>query len=66
MEHKIIEVLELLDPEGNNSGKWRLTIRSDEKPNPCALCTHTHDSYEEAWNCLEAWAAAKKLSGDSI
>lgn len=61
----IVQVLELLSPLGQKTGKWRLTLRSSEKSNPRGLCTHVHDSYEDAWNCLEAWAAAKKLSGDS-
>ncbi|MEH2242362.1 hypothetical protein [Nostoc sp.] len=61
----IIEVLELLNLQGQKTGKWRLTIRSGEKTNPCGLCTHIHNSYQEAWNCIEAWEEAKKLTGDS-
>lgn len=61
----IIEVLELLDSQGQKTGKWRLTVRSGEKTNPRGLCTHVHDFYLDAWNCIEAWEAAKKISGDS-
>ncbi|MEH1993033.1 hypothetical protein, partial [Nostoc sp.] len=46
-------------------GKWRLTTRVDGNK-PQGLCTHRHDSYDEAWKCVEAWMMAKKLSGDSI
>ena len=61
----IIEVLQLLVPLGQKTGNWRLTVRETEKSNAHGLCTHLHDSYESAWNCTEAWQAAKKLTGDS-
>ncbi|MEH1887426.1 hypothetical protein [Nostoc sp.] len=64
----IIEVLEIID-SGQRTGRWQLTLRSDGNK-PYGLCTHVHNSYDEAWNCLDAWAAAKKLSpksrGDSF
>ena len=62
----IIEVLELLNSEGQKSAKWGLTARATEKSNASGLCNHLHNSYEEAWNCIEAWKAAKKLTGDSL
>ncbi|MFN6484638.1 MULTISPECIES: hypothetical protein [unclassified Nostoc] len=59
----IVEVLQVVDQEGLLTGKWRLTVRTNAKP--YGLCTHVHDSYESAWNCTQAWQAAKKLTGDS-
>ncbi|MEH2461141.1 hypothetical protein [Nostoc sp.] len=61
----IIEVLELIDSQEQKTGHWQLTVKSSEQSNPQGLCNHLHNSYAEAWNCLEAWTAAKKLSGDS-
>jgi len=66
MSNSIIEVLELLNPQGQKTGNWRLTVRSAEKANASGLCNHLHNSYESAWNCTEAWSAAKKLTGDSL
>ncbi len=64
----IVEVLEIIDSAGK-TGRWRLTARTGANK-PHGLCTHVHNSYNEAWNCTEAWAAAKKLStnshGDSL
>ncbi|MEH1905824.1 MAG: hypothetical protein V7L04_31715 [Nostoc sp.] len=68
----IIEVLQLLDLENKPIEQWQLTVRTDEHANPHGLCTHVHDSYKSAWNCLEAWSLAKKLvegnksHGDSL
>ncbi|MEH1847710.1 MAG: hypothetical protein V7L25_22700 [Nostoc sp.] len=61
----IIQVLEILDLQGQKTGHWQLTIRSVEKSNPQGLCNHLHTSYVDAWNCVEAWKAAVKLSGKS-
>lgn len=60
---RILEVLQIVDSQGVGIGKWRLTTRVDGSK-PQGLCTHRHDSYDEAWNCVEAWIMAKK-SGDS-
>ncbi|MEH1917827.1 MAG: hypothetical protein V7L10_26425, partial [Nostoc sp.] len=60
----IVEVLEIVNSQGSGIGKWRLTTRVDGNK-PQGLCTHRHDSYDEAWKCVEAWMMAKKLSGDS-
>ena len=62
---RITEVLQILNSQGRGIGKWQLTTRVDENSNPQGLCNHLHDSFDQAWNCLEAWSAAKKLSGDS-
>ena len=60
----ILEVLEIVDEKGRLTGKWRLTVRRDGNQ-PHGLCTHVHHSYDQAWNCIEAWQAAKQFSGDS-
>ncbi|WP_104907147.1 hypothetical protein [Nostoc sp. 'Lobaria pulmonaria (5183) cyanobiont'] len=60
---EIVEVLEIID-SGQKTGRWRLTSRSNGNK-PHGLCTHVHNSYDEAWNCVEAWQAAKKPFGDS-
>ncbi|MEH1772977.1 hypothetical protein [Nostoc sp.] len=59
----IVEVLEIT-LQGQKTGQWRLTARF-HSGQPHGLCTHVHHSYESAWNCLEAWGAAKRLPGDS-
>ncbi|MEH2270315.1 MAG: hypothetical protein V7K68_18040 [Nostoc sp.] len=59
----IVEVLEIT-LQGQKTGQWRLTARFHGSQ-PHGLCTHVHNSYESAWNCLEAWGAAKRLPGDS-
>ncbi|MEH2425862.1 MAG: hypothetical protein V7K48_34675 [Nostoc sp.] len=61
----IIQVLQLIDPQGRKTEYWRLTARTDEKSNACGLCNHLHNSYLEAWNCKDAWKAAIKIRGDS-
>ncbi|WP_334954686.1 hypothetical protein [Nostoc sp.] len=61
----IVEVLEIVNSQGSGIGKWRLTTRVDGSK-PQGLCTHRHDSEDEAWKCVEAWMMAKKLSGDSL
>ncbi|MDF5736806.1 MAG: hypothetical protein PUQ00_14350 [Nostoc sp. S13] len=61
----IVEVLQLLDSQRQKTEYWRLTTRIGEKSNACGLCNHLHNSYVEAWNCTDAWKAAKKLTGDS-
>ncbi|MHC5598767.1 MAG: hypothetical protein ACYTXC_22990 [Nostoc sp.] len=63
---RIVEVLEIVNSQGSGIGKWRLTTRVDESSKPQGLCTHRHDSYAEAWNCVEAWTMAKEVSGDSL
>ena len=62
----IIEVLQIVDQQGQKLERWRLTTRNSEKSKPCGLCVCIHNSYESAWNCIDAWSAAKKLSGDSL
>ena len=61
----IIQVLQLVDSEGQKTEYWRLTSRLSEKSNPQPMCNHFHTSYKEAWDCLEAWNTAIKLRGDS-
>lgn len=62
---RIIEVLEIVNSQGRGIDKWRLTARAKANSTPQGLCTHQHYSYDEAWNCIEAWQMAKKVSGDS-
>ena len=62
---RITEVLEILSPQGQKTGMWQLTTRIGASK-PHRLCTHVHHSYESAWNCMEAWAVAKKISRDSL
>ncbi|MEH2454482.1 hypothetical protein [Nostoc sp.] len=62
----IIQVLQLLDSEGRRTGYWRLTARTSEESNSHALCGHLHNSYKEAWDCVDAWKEALKLRGDSL
>ncbi len=57
----IVEVLQLVE-QGNKIEYWRLTARATERSNASGLCNHLHNSYEDAWNCAEAWQAAKNLS----
>ncbi|MEH2287177.1 hypothetical protein [Nostoc sp.] len=56
-----VEVLEIIDSEGERTGQWQLTVRREDN-RPYGLCAHVHHSYDQAWNCIEAWTAAKKLS----
>lgn len=62
----IIEVLQIVNSQGKRMEYWELTARATENSKASGLCNHLHNSYEEAWNCVEAWKAAKKLSGDSL
>ncbi|MEH2392607.1 MAG: hypothetical protein V7K21_13455 [Nostoc sp.] len=62
----IIQVLQLIDSQGQKTGYWRLTARTCEKSDPQPMCNHLHSSYKEAWDCLEAWQKVLKLTGDSL
>lgn len=62
----IIQVLQLIDSQGQKIGYWRLTARTNEKSNAQGMCNHLHSSYVEAWNCVDAWKTAIKLPGDSL
>lgn len=56
-----IQPLEIADANGQPTGKWRLTARSDEDGGgPYGLCEHEHDTPEEAKNCPEAREQANK------
>lgn len=56
-----IQPLEIADENGNGTGRWKLTARSDEDGGgPYGLCEHEHDTAEEASQCPEAKAAAEK------
>ena len=56
-----IMVQEIADDQGNGTGKYRLTAKSDEDGGgPYGLCEHEHNSIEEAQNCPEARAEAEK------
>ncbi|MEI1375991.1 hypothetical protein PQG02_06975 [Nostoc sp. UHCC 0926] len=62
----IIQVLQLIDSQGQKTGHWQLTSRLSEKSNPQGMCNHLHNSYVEAWNCVDAWKEAIKFRGDSL
>lgn len=50
-----IQPLEIADEGGAPTGKFRLTAMSDEDDlPPVGLCSHEHDSAEEARRCPEA------------
>ncbi|OUL36363.1 hypothetical protein BV372_08065 [Nostoc sp. T09] len=56
-----IQPLQIADDQGQGTGKWRLTAKSDEDGGgPYGLCEHEHDSVEEAQNCSKARAEAEK------
>ena len=56
-----IQVFQIADAQGKGTGKYRLTAKSDEDGGgPYGLCEHEHDSIEEAQNCPQARAEAKK------
>lgn len=55
-----IKPLEIADADGQASGKFRLTAKSDEDGGgPFGLCDHEHASAAEAEACQEAIDAAK-------
>lgn len=62
----IIQVLQLIDSQGQKTGHWQLTARTSEQSNAQGMCNHLHNSYVEAWNCVDAWKTVIKLSGDSL
>lgn len=56
-----IMVLEIADDQGQGTGKYRLTAKSDEDgEGPYGLCKHQHSTIESAKNCPEARAKAEK------
>lgn len=56
-----IQVLEIADNKGKGVGKWRLTAKSDEDGgSPYGLCSHKHDTPQEAQQCLIAQQEAKR------
>ena len=60
---EIIQVLEIADDDGNPTGKFRRTVRSNENNNPpTGMCLHAHDTRESAAECPDAthWADPEK------
>lgn len=52
---EIVQVLEIAGPNGEPTGKFRRTVKSDESDAPPrGLCSHEHDSREEAATCPDA------------
>ena len=51
--------LEILK-NGQKSGKYRLVARSDESGGIHGLCTHEHDTIEDASNCSQAREKSKE------
>jgi hypothetical protein len=57
---EIYEPLEYAE-NGKGTGKYRLTVRSDEDDHePIGLCQHLHDTREEASNCTASLVGASK------
>jgi len=42
--------------DGKPTGKWRMTVRSDDEGWERGLCEHEHDSAEDAQECADAQA----------
>ena len=54
----IYQCLELKGPDGNPSGRYRMTVRSDEDSagviNPLCDCPNGHENHDTARRCLQA------------
>lgn len=62
----IVEVLEIAEEVSRDGiGKYRLIARSDEGGGIHGLCSHEHDSREEAQHCPEAIANKGPVTGVS-
>lgn len=56
-----IRVLEIADKDGKGIGKFRLTATSDEDGGgPYGLCSHLHDTKDDAYNCPDATQESRK------
>jgi len=49
-----VQTLEIANNEGTGSGKYRKVATSDEGGGIHGLCSHQHDTIEEAETCQEA------------
>lgn len=62
---EIIQVLEIADGDGNPTGKFRRTVRSDESNYPpYGLCQHHHDTVKEAAECPDAKHGMERTKTD--
>ena len=57
-----IQVREIADAEGQPTGKFRKTAKSDEDGGgPFGLCDHEHETIKEAENCPDAKSASQRF-----